>query len=69
MKEMSTLMVMVIAFCLILALGPFVTQWAWGNSVASVFAGVREITWFEAMCFNVLGYMVCKGQVTIKKKD
>lgn len=51
----------------IILLMPVITQWAWANSVGSIF-GLREISWKEAFALNLLGAMLTKNIPVHKSK-
>ena len=54
MKFFASALGLIILFILVLVLGPLITKIAWSYSMTPVF-GIREISWVEALAFNVLG--------------
>ena len=47
-------------------LGAFITQFAYNHSLVELY-GVKEISFFQAWCLNMLGGMVCKSSGSSSK--
>jgi uncharacterized membrane protein len=64
-KLLGALAGILILIVLLVAIFPFITQWAWAHSMTPVF-GFREISWTEAFAFGVLGSIVKGTSVSSK---
>ncbi len=65
---MGKILIILFLFLALLALMPLLTQWSWSNSVTPVL-GIREITFWEAFFFNMLGTALFKNTSVNWKKD